>query len=429
MDLVIRDAQCVLPGAIRKGDVGISEGKIVALGKFEHSAARVIDAEGKHLIPGVIDSQVHFREPGLVHKEDLATGSRAAVLGGVTTFLEMPNTSPPTTDEASIRAKVALARSKSWANFGFFMGATADNLSELKKVPDIDHCCGIKIFLGSSTGDLLLYDEKVLLDIFRQTSTVIAVHSENEELLQKNLVFHREAKDVHAHLRWRSVEVALSSTKRIIALARQAGRKVHILHVSTQEEVEFLAHHKEHCTVEVTPQHLTLAAPQCYDRLGTYAQMNPPIREQRHRQALWRAVADGTVDVIGSDHAPHTRAEKDLGYPGSPSGLPGVQTMLPLMLDHCAQGRITLEQVVELLCAAPARLYGLSTKGRIEQGMDADIVVLDLNREVTLTDEMMASRCGYTPFCGKTVRGFPTHTIIGGRVCVEEQVVLDQEVG
>ena len=429
MDLVIRDAQCVLPGAIRKGDVGISDGKIVALGKFEHSAARVIDAEGKHLIPGVIDSQVHFREPGLVHKEDLATGSRAAVLGGVTTFLEMPNTSPPTTDEASIREKVALARAKSLANFGFFMGATADNLSELKKVPDIDHCCGIKIFLGSSTGDLLLYDEKVLLDIFRQTSTVIAVHSENEELLQKNLVFHRQAKEVHAHLRWRSVEVALSSTKRIVALARQAGRKVHVLHVSTQEEVEFLAHHKEHCTVEVTPQHLTLAAPECYDRLGTYAQMNPPIREQRHRQALWRAVADGTVDVIGSDHAPHTRAEKDVGYPGSPSGLPGVQTMLPLMLDHCAQGRITLEQVVELLCAAPARLYGFSTKGRIEQGMDADIVVLDLDREVTLTDEMMASRCGYTPFCGKTVRGFPTHTIIGGRVCVEEQVVLDQEVG
>ena len=425
MDLIIHNAHCVLPEGILPLDVGVHEGKIAALGKLDPKTAKEsLDAKGNYLIPGVIDSQVHFREPGLTHKEDLKSGSRAALLGGVSTFLEMPNTSPPTVDAASIEEKVKLAQSKCLTHFGFFMGATDYNLRELQKVSQSPFCCGIKIFLGSSTGDLLLHDEKILLDIFQQTDSVIAIHSENETLLQKNIHLHSKATRPHAHTQWRSVEVALTSTKRIVALAKKAQRKIHILHISTQEEMEFLSENKDHCTVEVTPQHLTLTAPDCYDRLGTYAQMNPPIREKRHRQALWKGVHNGTVDVIGSDHAPHTRSEKDQGYPKSPSGMPGVQTMLPLMLQHLSEGRLSLEKIVELLCSAPAKLYSLSQKGRISQGLDADLVLLDLEQEVTLTHDMMASRCGWTPFHGKKVKGFPTHTIVAGKISMENQKIL-----
>ena len=426
MDIVIQNPHCVLPEGIKVVDVGVSRGKIVALGDLKkETPSKVIDGTGLHLIPGVIDSQVHFREPGATHKEDLQTGSQGALLGGVTTFLEMPNTTPPTTNAQRIAEKVVLAQSKCQTHFGFFMGATAHNLEELKRAHTLPHCCGIKIFLGSSTGDLLLHDEKVLEEIFRQTRGVIAIHSEEETLLKQNLSIHNQATSVHDHLKWRSVEVALTSTKKIISLARATERKIHILHISTQEEMEFLAEQKDICTVEVTPQHLTLKAPQCYDEWGTYAQMNPPIREERHRKALWKGIEQGTVDVIGSDHAPHTRKEKEVGYPGSPSGLPGVQTTLPLMLNHRAKGRITLEKIVELLCEKPSKLYSLSTKGAIEVGFDADLVLLDLTKKVTLTHSMMATRSGYTPFHGKTVQGFPTHTIVSGKVIVEDQKIID----
>lgn len=422
MDLIIQDAHCVLPEGIQVLDVGVSAGKIATLGDLKtQSAPQIIHGRGRYLIPGVIDSQVHFREPGATHKEDLETGSRGALLGGVTTFLEMPNTNPPTVNAQRIAEKVELAKQKCGAHFGFFMGATAHNLEDLKQAKDLPHCCGIKIFLGSSTGDLLLHDEKVLEKIFSQTEGVIAIHSEDESLLQKNLPIYQNATSPQDHPKWRSVEVALRSTERIISLARAAERKIHILHISTQEEMEFLAEHKDICTVEVTPQHLTLKAPECYEKWGTYAQMNPPIREKRHQKALWKGIAQGTVDIIGSDHAPHTRQEKEVGYPGAPSGIPGVQTTLPIMLNHRAEGKISLEKIVELLCSNPAKLYSLSRKGAIRVGFDADLTLLDLEKKVTLTHAMMATRSGYTPFHGTTVCGFPTHTVVGGKIAMENQ--------
>ncbi len=415
MDLLIKGGNALLPSGIEAIDIAIQNGQISAIGDLsgKYEPKKVIDATGLYILPGIIDSQVHFREPGATHKEDLTTGSRSALLGGVTTFLEMPNTNPSTTSKEALLHKVEIAKKNCVTNFGFFMGATAHNLNELKNSHEIPYCCGIKIFLGSSTGDLLLYEEKKLEEIFTQTKGVIALHSENEEMLKANISIRDNATSAHAHPQWRSVEVCLSSTKRLIEIAKRCNRKVHVLHISTQEEIEFLEDHKDICTVEVLPQHLTLNAPDCYDKLGTYAQMNPPIREKRHQDALWRGIKNGTVDIVGSDHAPHTKEEKDKGYPHSPSGMPGVQTMLPIMLDHVNNGRLSLEHMSRLLSSNPAKLYGLN-KGRIELGFDGDLTIVDLKKEVTLTNEIMATKSAWTPYNGIKVKGYPTHTIISG---------------
>lgn len=422
-DCIIRNASCVRPEKTFNADIAIDKGKISKIipdpesnssESEQHRGKKEIDAKGLTLIPGVIDTQVHFREPGLTHKEDLESGSRAALLGGVTTFFEMPNTNPATTTVKSIQDKIERAHKTSWVDFAFFIGATGQNTEELIEATKLDHCCGVKIFLGSSTGDLLLYREEALSEIFQKLpkDVVIAVHSENEELLVKNKHIRDQATSVHAHPQWRSVEVALSSTKRIIQIARKNNRKLHILHISTAEEIDFLRENKDICTFEITPQHLTLAAPECYDQLGTYAQMNPPIREAYHRDKLWQAIDEGLADVIGSDHAPHTKEEKDCAYPQSPSGMPGVQTMLPLMLMHYKNKKIKLNQIVHYLCEAPTKLYPfLSDRGRIEEGLRADLVLLDLGQEVTLQNEQMASKCGWTPFSGMKHPG-KIHTVI-----------------
>lgn len=417
IDCIIRQAQCVRPEGIFTSDVAIGQGIIQEISPHieipKGQDVRVINGDGLHLMPGVIDSQVHFREPGLTHKEDLETGSKAALLGGVTTFLEMPNTNPPTTSLQSLKEKIALGKEKSWVDFGFFIGASGANLQELQKAIELSGCCGIKIFLGSSTGDLLLYKKESLEDILTNIpNAIIAVHSENEELLNKNIHLRDQATSVHAHPQWRSVEVALSSTKRIVEIARRCGRGVHILHISTGEEMDFLKDHKDLFTVEVTPQHLTLSAPECYNELGTFAQMNPPIREARHQERLWQALNDGTVDVIGSDHAPHTKEEKQKAYPQSPSGMPGVQTILPVMLSHVDQGRISLENVVKFLCEAPAKLYSLNDRGRLEVGKKADLILLDRRKEVTIQDDQMASRSNWTPFKGLRYRGSLEHVFL-----------------
>jgi dihydroorotase len=422
-DLVLKGASIYQKGQLSKKDVGVKDGKITSIEDSIDGGEKVLDLTGKTVLPGLIDSQVHFREPGLTHKEDIESGSRAAALGGICTFFEMPNTTPPTTTEESIKEKVDKAKKVSYVNFAFFMGATQHNVEELKKVGDLEGCCGIKIFLGSSTGSLLLYEENALLEVFKNTKGMISCHSENEDLLKERVSVRDEYKTAHGHPEWRNVETALSSTVRLIGLAKKAGRKVHVLHISTKEEMEFLKNNKDACTVEVLANHLSLYAPDCYDRLDTFTQMNPPIRTIDHQEGIWMGIADGTVDVMGSDHAPHTRDEKEKGYPNSPSGMPGVQTIVPLMLNHMHNGKLTLQRLMQLLAEKPAELWGLN-KGHIEIGRDADFTVVDMERVVKITNEQQASKVGWTPYDGAEVKGWPTHTICGGVVVMEEGNLL-----
>ena len=411
MKLLIKGAKVFSTKGSETKDVLSEDGIITQVAKnIEDSADTIIDGKGKYLFPGFIDTQVHFREPGLTHKEDLETGSRAAALGGVTTFFEMPNTNPSTTTVEAVQQKIESAKTKCVTNFAFYIGATGENLEGI---------CGIKIFLGSSTGDLLLYESEKLLEIFKNTKCMIACHSENEIMLRERIELKNKATSAHDHPVWRNVETALSSTQRLIGLAKEAGRKVHVLHITTQEEIEFLAQNKEHCTVEVTPQHLTLFAPDCYDRLGTFAQMNPPIREVRHRDALWEGVSNMTVDLIGSDHAPHTKEEKEQGYPKSPSGMTGVQTIVPLMVDYAFKNKLTFERLVELMCENPAKMYGMN-KGFIEVGRDADFTIIDPDRKSVIQNKDQASKVGWTPFDGLELQGFVDYTIVNGKIVAKE---------
>ena len=428
-DLIVRGGIAATPNGIARCDVGVRDGRIAALGSFAGSAAETIDATGLHVLPGIIDTQVHFREPGLEHKEDLESGTRGAALGGVTAIFEMPNTSPPTTHAPAIEDKVRRATGRAWCDFAFFAGAAEDNVGELAELERLPGCCGIKIFMGSSTGSLLVADDDVLDAVLRASTRRCSIHAEDEPRLRERLKLVREGADVSMHPVWRDEEVALRATQRIVSLARKAGRRIHVLHVTTAEEMDFLAGHKDLVTVETTPQHLTLAAPDCYQRLGTFAQMNPPIREARHRDALWRAVTDGVVDVIGSDHAPHTKEEKARPYPQSPSGMPGVQTLPAILLDHVAQGRMTLERFVDLTSAGAARIFNIAGKGRIALGYDADLTLVDLKARWTITNDWMATKSGWTPFDGMSVTGKAVSTIIRGMSVMRDGALLDKPRG
>jgi dihydroorotase len=429
-DLVVKGGTCVGPSGVAAGDIGIRDGRIVALGAFPSAiAAEVLDARGLHVLPGVIDTQVHFREPGLTHKEDLATGTRAAILGGVTSVFEMPNTVPPTTNAETLADKLRRAQGRASCDYALYVGATGENASDLAALEDTPGCAGVKVFMGSSTGSLLVPDDAGLRAVLRATRRRVAVHAEDEDRLRERKPVYAEPGRPHSHPVWRDPETALRATRRLLALATECRRLVHVLHVTTAEEMELLAAHRELATVEVTPQHLTLEAPECYQRLGTLAQMNPPIRDAHHRQALWRAVAEGVVDVIGSDHAPHTRDEKARPYPESPSGMAGVQTLLPLMLDHAHAGRLSLARLVDLTSAGPARIFGLEGKGRIAEGADADLVLVDLERRETITNARIASRCGWTPFDGQEVTGWPVVTVLRGRVVMREGEVIGDPSG
>jgi dihydroorotase len=414
-DLVLKGGTVVNHDGRVERDVGIRGGRIAALGDLSRAAAdATVDANGLHILPGVIDTQVHFREPGLEHKEDLATGSRAAVMGGVTAVFEMPNTKPPTTDAAALADKVARARHRMLCDFAFYVGGTRETVDAIPALERLEGSAGIKVFMGSSTGDLLVDDEpsldRVVARIFRRA----AFHAEDEARLRERSGLKRPG-DPASHPVWRDEQAALIATRRLLRLAEKHGKRVHLLHVSTAEEMAFLAEHKDWASVEVTPHHLTLAAPECYARLGTYAQMNPPVRDARHRAALWEALASGVVDVLGSDHAPHTRAEKDHPYPASHSGMTGVQTLVPIMLDHVNAGRLTLERLVDLTSHGPQRLFGIRGKGRIAVGYDADLTVVDLKRRETITDAWIQSRCGWTPYDGVSVEGWPVGTFVRGR--------------
>jgi len=428
-DLVIRGGITATPNGIAPADVAIRAGRIAAIGAVDGSAAEVLDASGLHVLPGVIDTQVHFREPGLEHKEDLATGTAAAALGGVTAVFEMPNTKPSTLAAADLADKRRRAQGRVWCDVAFFVGAAAENAEQLGELERLPGCAGVKMFMGSSTGNLLVADEDNIRRVLENGRRRMAVHSEDEARLRERHALVKDGAEVAMHPVWRDVETAVRSTQRLLRLARAAGRRVHVLHVTTAEEIPILAANKDIATVETTPQHLTLAAPDCYQRLGTFAQMNPPIREARHREALWRAVDQGVVDCIGSDHAPHTREEKAKPYPQSPSGMPGVQTLLPLLLDHTNAGRLTLERLIDLTSTGPARIYGIAGKGRIAVGYDADLTLVDLKARRTIREAWIASRCGWTPFDGMTVTGWPIATIVRGRVVMRDDRLIGTPSG
>jgi dihydroorotase len=424
-DLLIRGGTVAMPNGIAPADIGVIGGRIAAIGSLAGAkTVETFEARGLHVLPGAIDTQVHFREPGNDHKEDLETGSRAAVLGGVTAVFEMPNTAPPTTSRLAIDDKLARAKSRMHCDYAFYVGATPANVGALAALESLPGVCGVKAFLGSSTGSLLLNRPDDILAALKAGRRRMAVHSEDEERLiaRKHLA---ERGRPQTHPVWRDVETARASTERVLGLARAAGRRLHVLHVTTGDEIPLLAAAREFATAETTPQHLTLSAPECYERLGAYAQMNPPIRDETHRQALWEAVREGVIDVIGSDHAPHTREEKDKTYPDTPSGMPGVQTLVTLLLDHVNQGHLSLERFVDLTASGPQRIFGIAGKGRIARGYDADFTVADLKLTRTIENRWIASRCGWTPFDGMKTTGWPVATIVRGkRVMQDGELIL-----
>lgn len=427
-DLLVRGGMVVTPSGLERIDVACVAGRIAALGAEDWTADEVVDARGLHVLPGVIDSQVHFREPGLTHKEDLETGTRGAVLGGVTAVFEMPNTNPLTLTEADLKAKIDGAYGRAWCDFAFYMGGSTVNAHQLRKLEMLPGCAGVKVFMGSSFGDLLAEKDGVLRRILRHGHRRLAVHAEDEARLRERKPM-TSLGHVRDHPVWRDVESAFIATRRIVSLAGECRRRLHVLHVSSAEEMAFLAQHKARVSVEVLPHHLSMSAPECYERLGTLAQMNPPIRRIRHREALWRAVREGVVDVLGSDHAPHTLAEKARPYPASPSGMTGVQTLMPIMLDHVNAGRLSLQRLVDLTSAGPARVFGIEAKGRIAVGFDADLTLVDMKARREISNRWIASKAGWTPYDGMHVTGWPMATIVRGEAAVRDEVLIGRPQG
>lgn len=425
-DLKLTGGTVWTPAGPVETSIGVRGGKIAALGA-SGDAGETIDCTGLMILPGVIDSQVHFREPGLEHKEDLASGSRAAVLGGVTAVFEMPNTKPNTDTAERVEDKLKRAAGM-WCDHAFYVGATSANAEQLGELERMPGTAGVKIFMGASTGDLLVAEDEALARVLAHGSRRVAIHAEDEDRMNARAHLRVEG-DPSSHPVWRDDESALLATQRILRLARTAGRRVHILHVTTPEELELIAQHRDIATCEVTPQHLTLAAEDAYPRLGSYAQMNPPIRSAAHVAGLWHQMGQGVPDVLGSDHAPHTIEEKAKTYPASPSGMPGVQTLLPLMLDHVAAGRLSLARLVDLTSAGPQRVFGLSGKGRIAVGYDADFSVVDLKARWTIEESWLASRCGWSPYTGMEITGRPIGTIVRGHRAMWEAQLANAPTG
>ena len=426
--LVIKNGSCYINSKLIQTDIGLSGNKIKKIGKIELNSSRVFDATDKVVLPGIIDTQTHFREPGSTDVEDLESGSRAAVLGGVTSLFEMPNTNPPTSNLEEFNKKLKLAKNRMHSNYAFYFGATPENTDQLSKLKDVEGCCGVKLFAGSSTGKLLVDKEADIEKVISSSDRIVSIHSEDEEILKLRKKFIKKG-DVHSHPEWRNTECAMSSTRRVVKIAERYNKKIHVLHVTTKEEVDFLAMHKKNVTFEITPQHLTLYAPDCYDKLGTYAQMNPPLRTKEHYDRLWVAIKNNIVDVLGSDHAPHSKENKDKEYPNTPSGMPGVQTIFPVMLNHVNDGKLTLEQLIELMCENPCRIFGIKNKGYIKEGHDADLTIVDMNKEVVIKNEMIASKCGWTPFDNYKVKGFPVGTIVNGYLVMSDGKLIEKSKG
>jgi dihydroorotase len=427
-DAIFKNGTVVNQDGIHAADLGIRGGRIVALGALANdSADAVTDCHGLHILPGVIDTQVHFREPGLEHKEDLATGSLSAVMGGVTGVFEMPNTSPLTTTRETFDDKIRRATGRMHCNFAFFIGGTHENVAQLPELERLPGCAGVKVFMGSSTGSLLVADDEGVGAILRVIKRRASFHSEDEFRLEERKPL-RVPNDPTSHPVWRDPEAAMRSTRRLVALAHKYGKRIHVLHISTADEMAFLADHKDVATIEVTPHHLTLDET-AYTRLGTLAQMNPPVRDKAHRAGIWAGVANGVVDVLGSDHAPHPLEEKQKPYPASPSGMTGVQTLVPIMLDHVNAGRLSLERFVDLSSHGPSRIFNIARKGRIAVGYDADLTVVDLKRREIITNAWVTSKAGWTPYDGVAVTGWPVGTIVNGRTVMWQGELLTPATG
>jgi dihydroorotase len=422
-DLLIRGGFCVLPWGGEVISLGVQRGRITELGVASSATAdEVFDASGLHVLPGLIDPHVHLRDPGDASVESIPTGTRAALLGGITTVFDMPNTSPAVTDAKVLAWKQDYVARRSFCDFGIYIGATKHNLAELGALERGEGVCAIKVFAGSSTGDLLVEDDTSIEAVLRGGSRRVAFHSEDEYRLQARKADFPEG-PYRRHMEWRDEECAFLGTRRILALAAATGRPVHIVHVSTAEEFGYLKDFRGVATAEVLVNHLTQVGPECYDELGGYAVMNPPIRDRRHWEAAWAAVRDGLIDTIGSDHAPHSRAAKERPWPVTAAGLTGVQTALPVMLNHVHEGRLSLARMVDLMAAGPARVYGAVTKGRIAAGFDADFTIVDLKRERVIENSWIASPCGWTPFDGMRVTGWPVAAVLRGRVVMRDNEI------
>jgi dihydroorotase len=431
-DLIITNGTVVLPWGLAAADIAVTDGRIAAIGADLGSAAEIFDAKNLHVLPGIIDPHVHFRDGGaggIPGVEDMASGTRGAILGGVTTVFDMPNTTPAGTSAEALIAKHDYIAGRAWCDVGIYVGATRENADGLGALEILPGVCAIKVFAGSSTGDLLVEDDATIERVMRGGRRRIAFHSEDEYRLQARRKNFKSGDPYADHAVWRDVECAFLGTRRIIALAHKTNRPVHILHVSTAEELAWLKDHRDLASVEVLVNHLVQSAPDVYERLGAYGVMNPPIRDARHQAAAWAAIADGTVDTIGSDHAPHARAAKEKPWPDCAAGLTGVQTLLPIMLDQVAAGRLSLTRLIDLMSAGPARIYGAVNKGRIAAGYDADFSIVDLAATRTISTGWIASPCGWTPFDGQTVTGWPAATIVRGQIVMRDDAILGAPAG
>ena len=423
-DLLIKGGIAVLPWGMAETDIGVSAGRITSLAAPAGATAEtVFDARGLHVLPGLIDPHVHLRDPGDASIESIPTGTKAAILGGLTAVFDMPNTSPAVTSEERLEWKRGYVEQVAWCDMGLYVGGTKTNIPELAAMERGDGVCAVKIFAGSSTGDLMVEDDEHLEKVMRSGQRRIAYHSEDEYRLQARKPMYKSGDPYHFHAEWRDVECAALGTRRLMALARKTGRLAHILHVSTAEELVYLRDYRDIATVELLVNHLTQFAPDVYDRLGGFGVMNPPIRDKRHYDAAWAAIEDGTVDTIGSDHAPHPYAAKLKPWPDCPAGLTGVQTLVPVMLDHVNAGRLSLPRMVDLMAAGPARVYGVQGKGRIAAGYDADFTIVDMKAQRTITNDWIATPCGWTPFDGMQVTGWPMATLVRGQIVMREDEV------
>lgn len=431
-DLRILGGVVVHPNGQNQLDIAIRNGKIIALGDLSSATSEeTIDANGLHVLPGAIDTQVHFREPGLEHKEDLESGTRCAIMGGVTTIFEMPNTQPATTTQEALEDKLNRAKGRAWCDYAFFVGAGTDNSAELGRLEMLPGTPGVKIFMGSSTGSLLVETDEDLRQVLRNGVRRCPIHAEDEPRLRARKSLLSDHPHPREHPFLRDPEAAKIATERILALSAETGRPVHVLHISTADELPVLASAKQRglgTTCEVTPQHLTFNA-EDYERLGTHLQMNPPIREEHHRKALWEAVRAGLFDVFGSDHAPHTLEEKAKPYPQSPSGMPGVQTLLPILLDWVHRGELPLEQLVAMISANPAALYGIVGKGQIREGYDADLVLVDLKKSYEVENAWLQSKCGWSPYEGMNLTGRIEHVVLRGHWAVRNTALHGNPAG
>ncbi|HCR85382.1 MAG TPA: dihydroorotase [Alphaproteobacteria bacterium] len=417
--LIIKNGVCLTTHGRQQVDIGIKEGKIAFIGNLsKEQAEKVVDATELFVLPGLVDTQVHFREPGLEHKEDLESGTRGAVLGGVTGVFEMPNTNPSTTTKEALQDKINRMQNRAWCNYSFYVGGTPDKGVDWHELEELPGCCGIKIFMGASTGNLLVEEDEALKRILEKTTKRVAIHSEDNFIMKERKEIAEKGKHPRYHHIWRNKESAISSTNRLLKIAREVDAKVHVLHVTTVEEMEILKQNKDIATVEILPQHLTFSE-EDYETLGTRIQMNPPIRDKENRDGLWKYVNDGTVCATGSDHAPHTLEEKAKEYPNSPSGMTGVQTIIPVYLDHINKGKMTLEKLVELMAECLHTVWGVKNKGRISIGYDADFTIVNMDKEWICTDDQMASKSKWTPYHNTKFKGKATHTIVGGNVIME----------